>query len=241
VPRPQTFTTVKDIPLVGGSLCLDFVNTTGARGSAAPRERLTCYGDLLTWGQRAGIVGADNARRLRRAAATRKREAANALRKAHSVREDMYDLLSAFVDGRRPTAEAVARVSAHWRAARRNQELVLDQGGFTVRTVEKDMDLGGLISPIVAAAVDLLTSDRLAQMKRCAECDWLFLDTSKNRTRRWCKSTCGNRARSRERYDRRRTERSPGMSSTRIDRLPMVRRRKPSVPNRSFYSASMTG
>jgi predicted RNA-binding Zn ribbon-like protein len=218
VPRPQTFTTVKDIPLVGGSLCLDFVNTTGARSSAAPRERLTCYGDLLTWGQRAGIVEVNTARRLRRAATTRERDAANALRQAHNVREDMYDLLSASVDGRRPTTGAVARVSAQWRAARRNQELVLDRGGFKVRTVKKDMDLADLISPIVAAAVDLLTSDRLAQMKRCAECDWLFLDTSKNKTRRWCKSTCGNRARSRERYDRQRRSR-PG--------LPMLRRRKP--------------
>jgi predicted RNA-binding Zn ribbon-like protein len=120
----------------------------------------------------------------------------------------MYDLLSAFVDGRRPMAGAVARVSAQWRAARRTQELVQDQDGFKVRTIENELDLAGLISPIVAAAVDLLTSDRLAHMKRCAECDWLFLDTSKNKTRRWCKSTCGNRARSRERYDRRRTERS---------------------------------
>jgi len=119
----------------------------------------------------------------------------------------MYDLLSAFVDGRRPTAGAMARVSAHWRAARRTQELVQDQDGFKVRTVKKEMDLAGLISPIVAATVDLLTSDRLAQMKRCAECDWLFLDTSKNKMRRWCKSTCGNRARSRERYDRQRPSR----------------------------------
>jgi predicted RNA-binding Zn ribbon-like protein len=209
VPRPQTFTTVKNVPLVGGSLCLDFVNTTGARASAVPRERLTCYGDLLTWGQRAGIIDANTARRLRREAATREREAANALRQAHNVREDVYDLLSAFVDGRRPKTGAVARVTAQWRAARRNQELVLDldQGGFKVRTIKKDMDLAGLISPIVAAAVDLLTSDRLAQIRRCAECDWLFLDISKNKTRRWCKSTCGNRARSRERYDRQRPSR----------------------------------
>src|SRR5262245_35924984 len=92
------FTSVEDLPLVGGSLSLDFVNTTGARASAAPRERLTCYSDLLTWGQRANILDVKTARRLRRAAASRKAEAASALRRAHLVREDLYELLSAFVD-----------------------------------------------------------------------------------------------------------------------------------------------
>jgi predicted RNA-binding Zn ribbon-like protein len=215
VPRPQTLTTVKDVPLVGGSLCLDFVNTTGARASAAPRERLTCYGDLLTWSQRAGILDAKAAVRLRRAAASREDDAANALRRARKLREELYELLSAFGDGRRPAARTVARLAAHWRVARRNQELVLGRSGLEFRIVTNEVNLAGPISPIVAAAVDLLTSDRLLLIKRCAECDWLFLDTSKNGTRRWCKSTCGNRARSRERYGRvrrarpRRSSRAP--------------------------------
>jgi predicted RNA-binding Zn ribbon-like protein len=202
VPRPQTFTTVEDIPLVGGSLCLDFVNTTGARASAAPRERLTCYSDLLTWSQRAGILDAKTAGRARRTAAIRQDDAAKALRHARRFREDLYELLSAFADGRRPPASAVGRLAAHWRVARRNQELVLGQSGLELRTVTNEMDLAGLISPVVVAAVDLLTSRQLRLITRCAECDWLFLDTSKNGTRRWCKSTCGNRARSRERYER---------------------------------------
>src|SRR5262245_27741440 len=159
VPRPQTLTTVENIPLVGGSLCLDFVNTTGARASAAPRERLTCYDDLVRWSQRAGILDARTARRLQQAAAAQANEAARALRRARNVREDLYDLLSAFVAGRRPSSEALGRVAAHWKAARRNQELVLDRNGIQIRTVAHETDLDGPISPIVAAAVDLLTSD----------------------------------------------------------------------------------
>src|SRR5262249_37765061 len=120
-----------------------------------------------------------------------------------SVREDLYDLLSAFVDRRRPSARKVARLAAHWRAARWNQELVLRESGIQIRTVTNETDLTDPISAIVVSAVELLTSPRLASIKRCAECDWLFLDASKNGTRRWCKSTCGNRVRSRERYDRR--------------------------------------
>src|SRR4030095_461788 len=201
MPRPQTLTTVENVPLVGGHLCLDFVNTTGARSTAAPRERLVRYSDLLTWSQRAGILDPKATGRLRRLAARREADAADALRRARRLREDLYELLSAFVEGRRPTREA-ARLAAHWRGARRNQELVLGQRGLEFRMVANEADLAGLVSPIVASAIDLVTSDRILLMKRCAECDWLFLDTSKNSTRRWCKFTCGNRARSRERYER---------------------------------------
>jgi len=202
VPRPQAFTTVENIPLVGGSLCLDFVNTTGARASAAPRERLKCYGDLVTWSERAGVLDAKAAARLRRAAVARREDAVSTLRYAHRIREDLHNLLSAFVEGRRPSHAALARVAAHWRRARRTEELVLDGSGLKIRTLLNKTDLGGPISPIIMSAIDLLTSDRLTLMTRCAECDWLYLDTSKNHTRRWCKATCGNRARSRARYER---------------------------------------
>lgn len=202
MPRPRTFTTAENIPLVGGSLCLDFVNTTGARESSAPRERLMHYSDLLTWSQRAGILNQTAAVRGRRAASRRTSDAADALKRARTLRENLYELLSAFVDGRRPTIKAVGRLAAQWRVVGRNQQLILGTTGLEFRHAVKEGDFTGLLSPIVADAVDLLTSDRLLLIKRCAECDWLFLDTSKNGTRRWCKFTCGNRARSRKRYER---------------------------------------
>jgi predicted RNA-binding Zn ribbon-like protein len=201
--RPVTFTTVENVPLVGGRLCLDFVNTTGDRASSAPRERLTHYADLLTWNERAGILDPRAAGRLRRAASRRRDHAAGALTRARKLREDLYELLSAFVDGRRPITSLVERLAEHWRVAHRNQHLILGQSGLELRIVANESELRDLTSPIVADAVDLLTSDQLTLVRRCAECDWLFLDTSKNGTRRWCKSTCGNRVRSRERYERR--------------------------------------
>jgi len=44
------------------------------------------------------------------------------------------------------------------------------------------------------AAVDLLRTGPLDRLKVCAACPWLFLDTSRNRSRRWCSmSDCGAR------------------------------------------------
>jgi len=64
--------------------------------------------------------------------------------------------------------------------------------------------------PTVASAVELLTSERLTRTKRCGECDWLFVDESKNRSRTWCKKLCGDRTRARRHYDRIRRQRQQG-------------------------------
>jgi len=53
------------------------------------------------------------------------------------------------------------------------------------------------LAPVVRAAVELLTSEQAALVGTCADrtCGWLFLDTTRNRTRRWCDmKECGNRA-----------------------------------------------
>ena len=63
--------------------------------------------------------------------------------------------------------------------------------------------------PIVLAAAELLTSDRRTQIHECGGegCGWLFLDTSRNRRRRWCTMRgCGNRAKARRFYERMRVE-----------------------------------
>jgi predicted RNA-binding Zn ribbon-like protein len=66
--------------------------------------------------------------------------------------------------------------------------------------------MDSLLWPIVASAVDLLTSGDIADVKKCDECDWLFLDSSKNRSRRFCKTVCGDRARARRYYARHRAD-----------------------------------
>jgi len=54
-----------------------------------------------------------------------------------------------------------------------------------------------ILTPVVRAAVELLTSADIARVRTCADgsCAWLFLDTTRSRTRRWCDmKSCGNRS-----------------------------------------------
>jgi predicted RNA-binding Zn ribbon-like protein len=66
-----------------------------------------------------------------------------------------------------------------------------------------------MLWPIVRSAAELLTSEDLGRVRRCGRegCDWLFVDSSKNRSRRWCSmEMCGSRVKSRRYYYRKREE-----------------------------------
>ena len=87
------FTDASEVPLVGGVVCLDFVNTTGQRESANVRERLMSYEDFLVWSCRVGILD-------RRGFAERVRDVdrspslgARKLRSVIEARESFYHLL----------------------------------------------------------------------------------------------------------------------------------------------------
>lgn len=191
---------VTELPLVGGALCLDLINTTGARDSDAPRERLLTYADLLVWGRRAGIASQSRADYLRKRIAKEPREAEAAVARVRELREQLYAVFRPLADGAEPSRDAVAQVDKWWRADCKRRQLVSRSGVFEFRLQVSGDELDAMVWPIVSSAVELLTSDRLTRLKRCGECDWLFLDESKNGSRTWCKKDCGDRVRARRHY-----------------------------------------
>ena len=84
-------------------------------------------------------------------------------------------------------------------------QLVAVEGGYTWVWDEGGRALDSMLWPVARSAADLLTSGELQAVRQCAgrACGWLFLDTSRNRTRRWCDmSVCGNRAKARRHHER---------------------------------------
>lgn len=60
---------------------------------------------------------------------------------------------------------------------------------------------------LAASALSLLSGDAVRRVRACPNCDWLFLDRSRNGSRTWCDmSVCGNRAKARRHYRRRRAD-----------------------------------
>ena len=198
--RPHKFLAVEAVQLVGGRLCLDFVNTTGARSSASPRERLKTYRDVLTWGRRVGIIDATTHRLLNKRATLQVAEAATALRALRGRRELFYQLFCAAIEREPPSDRLVSGMNRLWQELERRRELVFDGKKYVFRFRSATTEFDALIWPIMSSVVDLLTSPDIARVKRCGECDWLFLDESKNASRNWCKKECGDRVRARRHY-----------------------------------------
>jgi predicted RNA-binding Zn ribbon-like protein len=201
-PAPPSF------DLSGGALCLDFTNTWSDRGRPET-EKLCRYHDLLGFAQQAGLLTSAEETRLAGRAERHPRAAAAALALGRDLREDLYRILSAIAASRAPAAADLARLNAalpealsHLRLERRGTGLAWTWAALDAPEAPLDAPLW----PILRSAAELLTSEERRQVRECAggACTWLFLDRSRNRSRRWCSmETCGNRAKAKRHYHRR--------------------------------------
>jgi predicted RNA-binding Zn ribbon-like protein len=190
--------------LVGGRLCLDFCNTTSDR-RGCPEERLETYADVVGWGWRAGILNAEEAARLTRLGARSATEALGVWERAIRLRDALTSIFCAVAETRRIRAGALEALNGELAGAMARSQVVPTDSGFTWLWAEGGKALDCVLWPIARSAADLLTEGPLAAIRRCEgrDCGWLFLDTSRNRTRRWCDMRiCGNRAKARRHHQR---------------------------------------
>ena len=192
-PRSEAYT----FDLSGGRLCLDLANTVSDRGSDRPIDHLRTYGDLIAWARQAGAVAPGVARALLAEAAARPEAARRALATAIDAREMLYRLFAAVAAGKRPRPEDLAVLNDHVPAAFARAYMAVADRTFILKAEAAADDLASPLAPVIQSAIELLTSADVARLRACAAdtCEWLFLDTTKNRTRRWCDmKVCGNRA-----------------------------------------------
>jgi predicted RNA-binding Zn ribbon-like protein len=195
--------------LTGGRLCLDFVNTVSGDRHDAPRERLGDYGALISWARQASAIAPEDARRLLSAARSRPADAEAVHRDALLLREALFRIFLAGVEGADPAGDDVARLSATLSRALAHRRLERREGGYTLAWDGAGEALDAPLWPVVASAADLLTSDperervRICGLHETRECSWLFMDATRAGTLRWCSmKDCGNKAKARRHYQR---------------------------------------
>ncbi len=193
--------------LIGGDPSVDFVNTVESWRNPTETDRLRRYADLVNWSEQVGLVDSDVAIALREAAAGQKAGAERVLRRAHALRERLHRIFLAAAAGEAPDARALAAVSAEVRRAAAHSRLDRREGGLAWELdAAQAAALGWPLWRLARAALALLTSDALHRVRQCAneECRWFFVDRSRNHSRRWCDmAVCGNRAKARRNYARR--------------------------------------
>jgi predicted RNA-binding Zn ribbon-like protein len=194
----------------GAPLCLSLANTRHFRNSAAPRETLAGYTDLVLWAHKRKILDEQEARRLGGRGGPTADVARRELAQAVALREAIARTFARHAHAKVPDADDLAVIVANFNEAARHLKLELLDGRL-VPCLDR-ADAGPRMPRWQAAlsAVALLSSESLARVKECADdrgCGWLFLDLTRNGSRMYCFSNeCGNRARQQRFRERLRLE-----------------------------------
>ena len=190
-----------DIELAGGALALDFANTVGGTHVSPTHDHLRSYGDIASFAVLAGALSPSVAKRLAERAERDPRRAAAVYELGIALRESIWAVFSALASGDSPRDPDLALIGDAAAAGAARSRLVYDRDGVGWSLPSDAEDLERPLWDIARSAAEILTSDeKRDRVKECASttCEWVFLDRSRNHSRRWCDmSDCGNRAKAR--------------------------------------------
>jgi predicted RNA-binding Zn ribbon-like protein len=196
-------TSAGEMSLVGGRLCLDFVNTVDGRNSESAQnanvlgDKLAGYSDLVEWSRHSGIVTATEAERLMQAGKQNARDAQGVFDRSLALREALYRTFKATMKSRRPQPADMEIVNDELQRARTHERLTYKANAFKWEWVDRDAALDRMLWSIAQSAAELLTTGDFSRLRECCgdKCGWLFEDISRNRSRQWCDmQVCGNLA-----------------------------------------------
>jgi predicted RNA-binding Zn ribbon-like protein len=206
--RPIPGTRAGILPLIGGPLCLNFTNTAHGRGTPDHTDNLVDYAALIAWSRHADAIDTREAEKLLSEAERHPRAAEAVRRRAIELRERLHRCFQALDHGHKPETPDLDGINEELTHVLPHARLKPGHSGFTWAW-DDEPALDRMLWPIVRSASQLLTAPGLPRVKQCGGrgCGWLFLDTSKNGSRRWCEmEVCGSRAKARAYYARRKSQ-----------------------------------
>jgi len=179
----------------GGALCLDFCNSGGGTRRASGTEWIASFADLVDWLEAGEAVTGSQAARLRQAGAASPRAATQVWSRAIKFREALFRVLNAKAEGGTVAREDLSDIEAE-----HARTVAFARLSWTGEAYRWSLDasaaaLDAALQPLVESAVSLLTSAKLERLRRCGNstCYWLFIDETRNHSRRWCEmASCGN-------------------------------------------------
>jgi predicted RNA-binding Zn ribbon-like protein len=194
---------------VGGELSIDFCNTVGGKRGGIAREKLHSLNDFVAWAEQAKLLKLEQAEALRIDASCHPSKAAELLARAIELREAIFRIFVSAARDKTPAKDDMARLNAELAASLGRLRIGPGADGFAWQWAEEQLEPEHLLGPIARSAAELLVQpDLVVKIHQCEgdNCGWLFVDCSKNHSRRWCDMRdCGNRAkvrRHRKRHER---------------------------------------
>ena len=197
VINPMPPSRAATLTLVGGELALDFANTSSGRGSPEWQEHLQAPGDVADWAGHARVMPPEDAVWLKSAAQADPALGDRLLRSALELRDDLNALGVELAERRAAPAAAIDRIRVLHARCLEKARLAPFGAHFAWNWRARSSPVEAVLGPISLSALTTLLQADLTRIKQCPgeKCGWLFLDTTKNKSRRWCEmEVCGNRA-----------------------------------------------
>lgn len=204
IPAPSR---AGSLTLIGGELAFDFTNTSSGRGWPTHQEHLRTAQDVVDWSEHARLLNHADAGWLREKLADDRRLAHALLARALALRESLYAIGAEIAAGRAAPAGPVDRVAKEHAACLACARLTPEGARYVWTWTPREAPIEALLGPIALSALATLSQADLSRIKQCEgeKCGWLFFDTTKNKSRRWCEmEICGNRAKQRRHSARQR-------------------------------------
>jgi predicted RNA-binding Zn ribbon-like protein len=207
--------------IVGGHPALDLVNTVTprVRGGAVDHDYLTSPAELVAWARRIGLIDLRDYSAVEGTWRSAPELATKSLNATLEIREAAYDVFAPRAAGaviagdgvKHSEGSALERLMLRWSAAAARSMLIpdADRNRGIAELVVGTSPAQLIPDRLVVAAVELVRTVELRQLRACpvddGGCGWLFLDRSRNGSRRWCAmEDCGTRAKIRKLSERRR-------------------------------------
>lgn len=182
---------ISSLRLDGGILCLDFVNTIDNRKKGIPHDYVKDFKDLLEWYGHTRALSPKIIHTLERLAKDYPQKAGVVFEKSLALRELLHRLFAASLAKKKPLAADSMQFNTYVGEAYANIEISWLAGAGTLQFNAPALEQ--VYWWPIKSAVELFTSSQLTEVKECPACGWLFLDKSRNGSRKWCSmSTCGD-------------------------------------------------
>ncbi|HEY0611367.1 MAG TPA: CGNR zinc finger domain-containing protein [Chitinophaga sp.] len=202
---------IETLPLDGGVLCFDFINTVHSWRGENLHEYLDSYAAVLQWSGKVEILSAKRKKLLQHYASQHAEQTAKALERIKSVRQLLYQFFATIAAGDTEALPnellqqfnmVLSNALSHIRFSKNKARLEQDWE-------EDNTDLLQPLWVVLKSAYDVLTGEDPQRIKECPACGWMFLDHTKNNKRRWCSPhSCGSIEKTKKYYQKKKQETS---------------------------------
>ena len=189
---------------IAGRLCLDFANSvggwidqggSGSSRSAVREDRIHSYEDLVVWALQSGVLDSAQAARLVKVSAAHAQRAQGVLKRGHRLRGAIHGVAWSIEKAQTPDPDDLMVLAREATQARGHQRLLSNPTNLVWGLPDGTLPLDAPLGFVALSAEDYFTRGDLSRLHSCPGegCGWLFEDTTRNRSRRWCDmGDCGN-------------------------------------------------